>query len=137
MDEAKLCRICCVASTVFYPLVFITIFWGLRWAIALLLFSLFITVTKIHFSKVENYLVNIKFAKITLQFLIFNCVFGIWYLSNYLYNKDSFDEMNFIFNVSWILLFSIVSVSFIIVNWQLYLIVVIFIGIMQNMIQST
>lgn len=137
MDETKLCKVCCVSSMVFYPVVLIAIFWGLQWAMGLLSVSLFVAVTKTHFNKVEDYLVNLKIPKIIAHFLIFNCIFGIWYLANYLYNKDNCDETNFIFDVSWVLVFSVISILFIKINWQLYPLVVIFIGIMQNMVQKS
>ena len=137
MDETKRCRVCCVSSLVFYPLVLITIFWGIMWGGGLLFFSLLIAVIKTHFNKVEAYLEQSKFLKIIAQFLIFNCIFGIWYLVHYLYNKSGVEqETNFIFDVSWVLLFSVISILLMNMNWQLYLLSVIFIGIMQNMLQS-
>jgi len=132
MDETKLCKIYYVSSTVFYPIVFIAIFFGFLWASILLLFSLFVAVIKTHFDKIKD-VIKIKAIKVTLQFLIFNCIFGIWYLANYLYNKSDSYETNFLFNVSWSLLFALVSIFFIGINWEIYLLVLIFIGILQSM----
>lgn len=137
MDETKRCRVCCVLSMVFYPIVFITIFWGLMWGGGLLFFSLLIAVTKTHFSKVEAYLEQSKLLKNIARFLIFNCIFGVWYLIHYLYNKNSDEHgTNFVFDISWVLLFSVISILLINMNWQLYSLAVIFIGIMQSMLQS-
>ncbi len=136
MDETKLCKIHFVASTIFYPIVLITVFKGLLWSVILLGISLSVALLK---AKLGNFRQNGKHRLLVriVEFLIYNCVFGLYYLVKYLYDKDDRDT-SFLFDVSWTLFFSIIAL-FIISSgyWQLYLLAIFFVGITQNMIMTT
>jgi len=133
VDESKLCRVYYVASTMFYPLVLATIFWGIGYGVGLLLFSLVTGFIKTDFDRIINF-VKVKPIIITIQFIVFNCIFGIWYLINYLYNRDA-NETTMMFNISWSLIFAIASILLAGINWKVYLLFMLFIGVLQSIIR--
>lgn len=138
MDKTKLCKIHFVASTIFYPTVLIAIFQSLLWAVMLLFFSLAVAVIKHNFDALNNNSSGkYHFLLKIVQFLIFNCVFGLFHLVKYLYDKDD-EETYFLFDVSWTLFFSIVSLFFMKSNyWYLYILIIIFLSITQSIIHIT
>jgi hypothetical protein len=117
-----------IVSTIILPLLLVGIYQSFLLSVILLVISISIAATKYYLYKIEEATLN-KVA----QFIL-SCVYGIWYLSG---GKNQDSEQALLFDVSWAVFFSVISLLCLSFSWLIYITVIVCIGVLQTITKSS
>jgi len=144
MDSVEACKVHFTISTIFFPLVLVTIFWGTIWSLSIFFLTLSIVALK-HFLALNNITTKdidvfnnkaLNFIIRIIVYFILLCFFSFKNIFQYIKNADDDDDDDdeFLFDFPWVLCFCLISIIVFSLHPGIYIFSVIFIVITQEIL---